>query len=250
MYFSLRTTIFWNIFILMVAAIVLISFVVFRVTEREIVTQHTLSRQVLFSSIEAGLSSWLLHHPDGMDRPSAAPELKGFVNRFVRDGICRSIVLVNTSNSVVTHAGIAIAGRPFIDKDIQRAMISKAVCTNQYKDPETAGRYLAVAGPVYLQGREAGYLKAVFPLQAVLESVARSSHMILLYILLDAVILMGLGFFLLSRYLAAPIRKLTRLTETLSDGNLNGLPLFLSEKNEIGKLSTALTTMAEKLLQE
>ena len=48
MYVSIRTTIFWNILLLMIAAIALISFVVFRVTEQEMIQQRVRSGEETF----------------------------------------------------------------------------------------------------------------------------------------------------------------------------------------------------------
>ena len=45
---GLKTTIFWNITLLMTAAIILISFVVLRVTEREILRQRTKTGETVF----------------------------------------------------------------------------------------------------------------------------------------------------------------------------------------------------------
>ncbi len=53
---GLRTTIFWNISLLMTAAIVLISFVVLRVTEREILIQRTGTGETVFSMVVSSLS--------------------------------------------------------------------------------------------------------------------------------------------------------------------------------------------------
>lgn len=250
MYFSLRTTIFWNIFLLMVAAIVLISLVVFQVTEREVYKQHTLSGRMVFSSIESGVSTVLVQNPELLDAPAPESELRSFFSHFLTNSICETIFLVNNQDIVVAHSERNKIGRRLFDKDIQQAKISKTLYVTTYTGSQSSAPYLSIAGPVYVRGQQAGILKAVFSLKDVQASFQRASHMIFLYIIVDAFILIVLGFLLLSRYLVNPLKKLIRLTENISEGDLDGLPLFLSDKNEVGKLSTALKTMAERLREE
>jgi signal transduction histidine kinase len=61
---------------------------------------------------------------------------------------------------------------------------------------------------------------------------------------------MAFGMFLLHRSLLRPINRLIRLTENISAGNLDSAPFPLAGRNEIGKLATALRTMAQKLAEE
>ena len=56
MYPSIRTTIFWNIFLLMLAAVFLISFVVLRVTGQEILKQRVSAGEGIFFSINTAIT--------------------------------------------------------------------------------------------------------------------------------------------------------------------------------------------------
>ena len=111
MHLSLRATIFWNIFILMVVAIALISFVVFRVTDREIFKQRTSSDEVIFTSIKSSLSNILMQNPDLINNPSPESELQNLFHRFVGDGVCQYILLVNDNDIVIAHSGKSRTGR-------------------------------------------------------------------------------------------------------------------------------------------
>jgi signal transduction histidine kinase len=247
MYLSLRTTIFWNIFILMVLAIALISFVVFRVTEREIFKQRTLSGEMIFTSIKSSLSQILVQNPDLINNPSPESELQNLFHRFVEDGVCQYILLVNNNDIIIAHSGKSRTGRHLVDMDMRQAVSLKTVYKKIYKGTSASGPQLTISSPVYIKGKLAGVLKAVFSLQDVQQSIKKASKIIFIYILFDGVILILFGTFLLSRYLVNPIKK---LTENISEGSLDGIPLFLSDRNEIGKLSAALKNMSEKLRQE
>ncbi len=250
MHFSLRSTIFWNIFILMTVAIVLVGMVVLRVTEREMYRQQTGAGKMIFAAVAAGLSPVLLQSPELLEHPAQESELAALFSTLVRTGVCRSIVLVNQRNGIVAQAGMQQTGGVLADRDIQQSIFTRGTVAATYREDSAIGPHLAVAGPVYLQGSQAGILKMAFSLQEVQQNIRKASNMILLYIAVDAILLIAFGFFLLSRYLVTPLKKLTSLTENIASGDIDGIPLFFSDKNEIGKLSTALKVMTEKLKQE
>jgi hypothetical protein len=250
MYLSLRTTIFWNIFVLMALTIALISFVVFRITEKEIYKQRTLSGEMIFSSIQSSLSSILLQKPGLLNSPSQVSEIQDLFFHFAGNGICTTLLLVDNNGTVIAHSDKNKTGQAMSDMDIQKAMSLKKVYKKIYSATSNTDPQLVVCGPLYLKSRPAGFLKAAFSLHDAQQSVKSSFKMMLLYILFDAVIMLAFGTFLLSRYLVKPVKKLIRLTEDISEGNLDGTLLSLSDRNEFGKLSTSLKDMSKKLIQE
>ncbi len=94
-----------------------------------------------------------------------------------------------------------------------------------------------------------GALKVVFSMKTISRQIAQSNRLILLYILVDTLILILFGTFLLSRYLVKPINKLIHLTENISKGNFESI-LYLEDRNEIGRLAASLSQMAEHLNEE
>jgi signal transduction histidine kinase len=69
---------------------------------------------------------------------------------------------------------------------------------------------------------------------------------ILLYILLDTIILLIVGMYLLSRIVLKPIHKLLKMTEGYKKGDI--IPLFdQASRNEIGDLSRSLNIMLKRL---
>jgi hypothetical protein len=157
---------------------------------------------------------------------------------------------VDNKGTVIAHSDKNKTGQAMSDMDIQKAMSLKKVYKKIYSATSNTDPQLVVCGPLYLKSRPAGFLKAAFSLHDAQQSVKSSFKMMLLYILFDAVIMLAFGTFLLSRYLVKPVKKLIRLTEDISEGNLDGTLLSLSDRNEFGKLSTSLKDMSKKLIQE
>lgn len=241
---GLKTTIFWNLTLLMTAAIILISFVVLRVTEREILKQRTETGEVVFSMIESSLS----HLKDQNTESSITySKIQPFITGLVDDKICSRILLVNNRHLVIADTKNKKKGHYIDDIELKHADSNNSLYKKIYQDPDTLESKLVIAGPVYIEDRQAGILKIILPLSQVQKSIAAAGKSILIYILFDGVILILFGFFLLSRYLVNPINKIIKLTENISEGNLTQTPLFLSDKNEIGKLSSALNTLSKNL---
>jgi hypothetical protein len=95
---GLKTTIFWNITLLMTAAIILISFVVLRVTEREILKQRTETGEAVFSMIVSSLP----HLKDQNTESNIAySKIQPFITGLVDDKICSRILLVNNQHLVI-----------------------------------------------------------------------------------------------------------------------------------------------------
>ncbi len=250
MYISIRTTIFWNIFLLMALAVGLISIVVFRITEREMFKQRTLAGELIFSSIETNLSHMLTQNPDIIKDPSPESELQSLLSSYVERDICRQIFFLDNRQTVIAHSDKNKTGQFLPDIDVMQAVKLKSVYKKVVKGSPVSGPQLIISGPVEMQGQKAGFLKAEFPLYKVNQSITKASKIIFAYILFDAVILIAFGTFLLSRYLLNPVKKLIKLTEHISEGNFDSTPLCFSNSNEFGKLSTALKAMSEKITEE
>jgi len=245
---GLRTTIFWNISLLMTAAIVLISFVVLKVTEREILKQRTWSGEAVFSMVESTLSHIKTISPE--NKKISASKIKPVMDGLVKDRICSRILFVNNSHQIIADTKGDKQGQRIDDMDIKHAVTNKTLYKRISSGTETSGPQLVIAGPVYIKNKQAGILKIILPFSQVQKSIAKAERSILVYIIFDGIILVLFGCFLLSRYLVGPINKLIKLTENISEGNLTQTPLFLSDKNEVGKLSAALNTLSENLKKE
>ena len=82
----------------MTAAIILISFVVLRVTEREILKQRTETAETVFSIIESSLARFKDQNPENSN---AYSNIQPFITGLVDDKICSRILLVNNRHLVI-----------------------------------------------------------------------------------------------------------------------------------------------------
>ncbi len=246
MHIGLRTTIFWNLCLLMALSAALISFVVYRVMEKEMIREGAHAGRAVFAAVEAGVVGMIEKYPELLKSPLAGPDMQVLFRRAIEAGSCLELILVDNDNRVVA-ASQGQSGRTLFDGDIVGALETSSLYTRIENRFAASGPRLVAAEPLRIDGRPVGVLKAVLPLQDIHRSMKNAYAFIFLYIITNAVILIIVGFLLFSRYLVSPMQRLIGQTEGIAQENLSGLPLFLSGGNELQKLSFALKSLADNL---
>jgi signal transduction histidine kinase len=84
------------------------------------------------------------------------------------------------------------------------------------------------------------------PLGDLMMNLLASKRIILISIILDGIVLIVFGTFLLSRVLVKPLKDLVRLTQKISDGDFSQT-IEVTSKNEIGQLISSFNRMVERL---
>ncbi len=74
-------------------------------------------------------------------------------------------------------------------------------------------------------------------------------RLLLITVILDAIVLVIFGSFLLSRVLVKPIKDLVRLTQKISEGDFSQ-KIEITSKNEIGQLIESFNRMIEKIKEK
>jgi signal transduction histidine kinase len=250
MYPSIRTTIFWNIFLLMLAAVFLISFVVLRVTGQEILKQRVSAGEGIFFSISTSITQLITGNPSSFHFPSPQSELQQLVAFFAKNPGISQIRVTNDEQIIVADSEEINIGQRAFESDIIQAREMKEL-VKKIRSAETGQhKQLILCRPLYREKMiPMGALKVIFSLKEADQQIAQSKKMLITYILFDAAILLLFGTWLLSRYLVNPVNKIIRLTEQIARGELDTL-VHLTDRNEIGQLSASLSRMAERLNEE
>jgi signal transduction histidine kinase len=107
-------------------------------------------------------------------------------------------------------------------------------------------KQVKMSAPIRVSGRAAGGMAICADLDSVYETLRRSEKLILLYIALNAVVLLVAGSYLLSRTVIRPINKLLQIAEKFKEGEaFPSLPE--SSRNEIAQLYRSLNMMVRRL---
>ncbi|MDD5222765.1 MAG: ATP-binding protein [bacterium] len=258
---KLATEVIINITFLMVVAVSLIGLVVFKIVEQSIILeryQAGKAQALTLSRLAAPI--W---------KDGAKPELERIAGLFLapapgeatrgleRGNGAERVILVDMN--LEPAAIVGINDRAPI-REIERSLILSALSSRTTLldlRGGTAPGYLArmfltppgplrVAAPVISGDQVLGGVLLSFPLQGLRASIIRSQRIILFYLLLDIVLMLGLGIFLVNRLAVRPIRNLAQVTERVAEGDLSARVKVVGT-NEIGTLAVSFNRMVDRI---
>ncbi len=229
--FSLTFAILASLSCLLVLTWLLLSLISFKIAEKDFLAQKSDEGKLL-------LSSFLHLLPEDFMRTGKTGAAGQFVLRLSAEKKFRGILVIDGSARELYRSNDAAA----IDakmRDLLRTGSTTAALTGN-------GVALSRYAPVRQGGRVVGAARLTLSLAPDYERLSRSSHMFFAYFLLDFLLLLGLGSFLLSRLIVLPMRRLLSATERIAAGDLNcRVPVPGSE--EIAHLAEAFNGMVEAL---
>jgi two-component system NtrC family sensor kinase len=83
------------------------------------------------------------------------------------------------------------------------------------------GQFVSRYAPIIRDGKTVGAARLTLSLQAEYNKLSRSRHIFLAYFILDFILLLSLGSYLLSRFIVVPIRKLLTATDRIAAGDFD-----------------------------
>ena len=247
---GLRTEVTINISFLMLAAILLIGFTISNINERNIVQEKTgygkrmiQDFQTIMDFMSRDKKEFALNHP------LVKREIQDFVHLYLRGKGFYELLIVDHQLNIIASKKSELINRrstdPFLEKAIQGGELSAEI--------EKSGSFLSanykkmkLYSPLWHQGKIVGGIQMEVPIGDLVMSLMESKRIILITIILDAIVLIIFGSFLLSRVLVKPIKDLVRLTQKVSEGDLSQ-QIEETSKNEIGQLIGSFNRMIEKL---
>ncbi len=246
---SVRTTIFWNMFLLLLVAVLLISFAVVRIHGQEIMKQRVNAGEAVFFSIRNVLAHLVTATPSLLPSPSQASALQPLVTVLAMNTGIIQICVADREQRIVATTEQDTMGQTLADTDVTQALrMTEPI--KKIRPAANGQKQLIIVGSIpNHEMAPIAVLKVVFSLAEAERQIAQSRTLLITYILFDAAILLIFSTWLLSRYLVKPLHKITRLTEQIAQGELDATG-FLDDRNEIGYLSGSLCRMAERLNEE
>ncbi|MEI8356740.1 MAG: ATP-binding protein, partial [Deltaproteobacteria bacterium] len=132
--------------------------------------------------------------------------------------------------------------------------VDKKLCDVLNKGVETyflsgKGLFVSRYAPIKADGRIIGAARLTLSLQAEYERLNKSRKIFLAYFLLDFLLLLGLGSYLLSRFIVVPIRRLLAATERIATGDLSHM-VTLPGSSELAELADAFNKMVDALREK
>jgi hypothetical protein len=247
---SLRTEVVINISLLMLAAILLIGFSISKVSEKNIFREKVRYGEGVVQDFQAIIDFMVRERKEvSLSHPAVQQEIQEFARLFMKERGLHDLLIVDPELRI-----IASRNTELVNQRSSNEVIKKAIQLGQlHKDVETSGGFfsthykkLSLSSPLWMRGRILGGVQVEIPIEDVMATLLESQKVILLTIILDAIVLIVFGSFLLSRVLVKPLKDLVRLTQKISEGDFSQ-KIEVTSKNEIGQLIGSFNRMIEKL---
>jgi two-component system NtrC family sensor kinase len=247
---NLRTEVIFNISLLMLAAIVLIGLTISKVNERSIIQEKIKNGQGMIKDFQA-IVDFMLREKKGhsLAHPQIKNELQDFTLFYLKEKGLYDVVITNHELKI-----IASKKTELIDQSYSNNLMKNSIQSGEViHEIETSGSFfstqykkITLCSPLWVQGKIVGGIQMEIPIGDVNVHLLESQRMILISIILDAIVLIIFGSFLLSRVLVKPLKELIQLTQNISEGDFSQ-KIEVTSKNEIGQLISSFNRMIERL---
>ncbi len=241
--FGLRTEILLSLTLLLVAAMTLTSFVILRITERDLLRYKTADGMAVAQRIQASVED---------SGKKAGPASLRLLKERLRDGISwmghselyDEIVVIGRDGSV--WAGEERSKRSNELGDSQIASVLTTGKPSTKIDRERA--LLTVTAPLFADGQCIATVRVPVRIDAVSQGLKRSRVLIWFYIGLNVLVLVVFGNVLLSRIVIRPIKRLVKIADHFEETDLFSM-MAKTDRNEFAHLTMALNRMLKRLAE-
>jgi two-component system NtrC family sensor kinase len=250
---SLRAEVVINISLLMLAAVFLIIFTTSKANEQNIIQEKIRNYEGMVQDFQTVIDFILRERKElGLSSPLLQKEVQDFVQMFAKERRLYLLMIVDSDHRVIASQKQEWVGTTYDDPLLSQALQSGTITTELEKEgsffvPEY--KKITISSPLWIQGRIIGGVVMEVPFGDVTRHLFQYQKMILVLIILDSIVLIVFGSFLLSRVLVKPLKDLVRLTQKISEGDFNQT-IEVTSKNEIGQLITSFNRMTEQLKEK
>jgi len=237
---GLRFEIVVSLALLVAAAAGLMGLLVLKYAQREMIALKIETGLVLAKAIE-----------EKMALPAEQVGLERLLHRLTEAGF-EKIVLMDPAGRVLASSESWPWSEPPAESDLRQAMAARQVRTSLAQplffmfgpDPS-----LALAVPLFSDLKLLGAAGLYSPLTDLKASWKKTKEIILIYLVLDTLITVLFGTYLLSRRLVEPLARMLGRIKALAEGAYQPGDHSGIVENEIGQLEEAFEVMAGRLLE-
>ena len=247
---SLRAEIIINISLLMLAAILLIGFTTSKVNEQNMIQEKIINGEGMIQDFQSIIDFMAGDKKDfSLTTAFSKREIQDFVRIYTKERGIYDLVIVDRGLKVVTSRRTDLVDKNYLNDFMKNSILSGQI---NYEIEKSGGflspyyKKLIVYSPLWVRGKIAGGIQMEIPIADVMMYLLKSQRMILISMILDAIVLIVFGSFLLSRVLVKPLKDLVRLTQKISEGDFSE-KIEVSSKNETGQLILSFNRMLERL---
>ena len=218
---------------LLVLTWLLFSLLAFKTAANDLYAQKGEHARTLLKVFVTLLPESIPTYPEGFIPPDS--QASHYVQNLSEEAVFSRLTLLDRNGSAIFSAGRDESGLYSPFQGLPKAAEGNYILP----DGNSVVHLLTVMRDGNVAGR-AGLLLSLAPEQARLN---RSRQMLIAYFVLDFILLLSLGSFVLSRIVVSPINRLLTATEKITGGQY-GQTLEVSGSAELVRLATAFNEMA------
>jgi len=247
---NLRVEVIMNISFLMLAAILLIGFTVSKINERHILQEKIRYGERMVQDFQT-IMDFITRDKDKftLDSSLVREEVQDFVRLYLKEKAFYELLVVDDQLNLIASRKADPGHQPSADPFLKKAIQTGELNTEIHKSGTFLSIYynkMVIYSPLWNQGKIIGGIQMEVPIGDLMTNLLELKRIILITIVLDAIILIIFGSFLLSRVLVKPIKDLVRLTQKISEGDFSQ-KIEETSRNEIGQLIGSFNRMIERL---
>jgi HAMP domain-containing protein len=224
--------------------VALVGIPVLNLMERALVEQQLMSgrriTELAARTIEADLDSGL-----ALDHPEQREVVTRVAGRFFESGLFDRLELFGADGSRLSGFPIAEGGRAE-SLGPPRGTAEQDSDQARLVDLAGIGRVVVVERELAPGGQALGVLRAILSAGTSMEQLETARLLTALYALLDAVLVLIVGYLLLTRIVVTPIRRVGVATQRVAAGDYASR-LDVRSRNEIGALAVSFNHMLDRL---
>ncbi len=243
---GLKTEIILNLALLMTGAMLLVGFSTIKIHERDILEQKVRNGKLILRSVQDSIDLYGTRKIDASDQGFLFHRL---IQVYGDPEEIEEIAIVDSSQRVIAGNLDGKQGRRFDNAEMAGAIFEKRVLWEFGRENSLffkSYRDLKLYSPLFRGGELLGGIYVRLSLADVMKGIMASQRLIVLLVLLDGVVMLLFGSFLLSRVVVNPLKTLVRATEGIARGEY-GQRIPIDAGNEIGKLADSFNQMTRRL---
>ena len=247
---NLRVEVIINISFLMLAAILLIGFTISKINERHVIQEKIRYGERMIQDFQT-IIDYISRDKKKftLDHPLVREEIQDFVHIYIKEKAFYELLVVDDQLNLIARKKSNLGNPPSADPFLKKAIQTGELSTDVEKSGtflSTSYKKMIIYSPLWHQGKIVGGVQMEVPIWDMMINLLEWKKIILITIVLDAMVLIVFGSFLLSRVLVKPIKDLVRLTQKISEGDFTQ-KIEETSKNEIGQLIGSFNRMIERL---
>jgi len=243
---GLRTEIILNLAFLMTGALLLVGFGVIKIHERDILEQKVKNGKMIVRAVQNSIN---LHSTERIGSSGKTFFLHRVIQIYADSEEIEDIAVVDPSQKVIASSLEGGQARRIADAHMAQAISENRVLWELDREDSLffpIYRDLKLFSPLLKDGRLIGGIYLRLSLADVMKGIMTSQRLIIILVLLDGVVIVFFGSFLLSRIIVNPLKELVRATDAVARGDYEQR-IVLSDSNEIGRLADSFNQMTCRL---